>query len=657
MSDPVGSKPRRRATSFLGIHFDFHARDTGTPVGQFFDRNVVERIIDEVKPDYVQCDCKGHHGVASYPTLVGYPAPGLVGDPLRIWRDVTAEQGVALYVHFSGIYDEKAMELHPEWAVVDESGCLDQRHASVFGSYADQYLIPQLKELIDNYQIDGIWVDGECWATQPDYSPAALAGFRVATGLSDLPRDRSQPGYPEFAKFCRFAFLRYLRHYVDVLHEYQPNFQITSNWAFSSGMPEPVSANLDFLSGDAATDRSVRLEARCLAAQHMPWDIMTWSFAGRFELNGPNPGVSVKMVQQLQQEAATIIALGGGYQSVSNQKLDGSVIEWQLALMAEVGRFCRERERYCHRAHLVPQVGLLYSSSAFYRKATKLFGSTGEVDGLVGIMNSLLDSQNSVSILLEEQVAELANEFPLIVVPEWDYLPQLVIDQLLAYVAAGGRLLVVGARSLAPFERALDIHADGAAENDAIFWIEAEGWLSGQRAPRLRYNVGPSARPYGRVFEENDNSGAFLPAAAIAPVGAGLIAGVFFDFGARYCTAATPTARNFLQGLVRELFPDPLVKISGSGFVEVVLAEKNGQLIVHLVNTAGQQGNPRIAVFNEIPPIGPLQVRVRMPDVPKVVTLEPGASLPECRHADGMLTVTVPRLEVHTMVVVGEGRE
>ena len=655
MTNFAASTPRRRANSFLGIHFDFHARDDDTAVGRFFDRDVVERIIDAVQPDYIQCDCKGHYGVASYPTRIGYAAPGLVGDPLRLWREVTAACGVALYVHFSGVYDEKAIEVHPDWAAVDESGNLDRRNTLVLGPYATEYMIPQLIELIDAYQIDGVWVDEEYWAAQRDYSPAALAAFRTATGLSEPPRDASQPGYQEFSAFCRSAFIRYLRHYVHELHEHDPKIQVTSNWAFCSRMPEPVSADLDFLSGDLSPYRTVRLEARCLAAHTRPWDLMTWSFAGLNPMHGPNPGISVKAVPQLEQEAASIIALGGGYQSVSIQKLDGTVIEWQLSLMADVGRFCREREHYCHNAHLVPQVGLLYSSSAVYRRAARLFGSADEVAGPIGILHTLLDSQNAVSVLLEEQVADRASEFPLIVVPEWDGLPPPVVDRLLAYAEAGGKLLVIGAEALGPFERVLDISADEDIEEDAIFWLEHRGWLAGHRGPRRRYKLGTNARPYGRLFEENDSSGSYEPAGAVAHVGAGAIAGIFFDLGARYCIAATPTARNFLRSVVREVFPDPLVEIAGSSFVEVVLTQKHNSLIAHLINTAGQQGNSRIAVFDEIPTIGPLEVRLRTVEAPKAVTLEPQTTRPECRYGDGMLTISVPSLEIHRMVVIGEG--
>ena len=117
----------RRADSFLGIHFDFHAGYDCTEVGKNVTPEMIERIIDLMHPDYIQCDCKGHAGISSYPTKVGYPAPGFVRDQLRIWRDVTARRGVALYMHYSGVWDNEAVKHHPDWARVDEKGAIDTR--------------------------------------------------------------------------------------------------------------------------------------------------------------------------------------------------------------------------------------------------------------------------------------------------------------------------------------------------------------------------------------------------------------------------------------------------------------------------------------------------------------------------------------------------
>ncbi len=42
---------------------------------------MIEDIIDRVRPDYLQIDCKGHPGLSSYPTKVGNRAPGFVAIP------------------------------------------------------------------------------------------------------------------------------------------------------------------------------------------------------------------------------------------------------------------------------------------------------------------------------------------------------------------------------------------------------------------------------------------------------------------------------------------------------------------------------------------------------------------------------------------------
>lgn len=39
---------------------------------------------------------------------------------------------------------------------------------------------------------------------------------------------------------------------MDTIHEAYPGFQITSNWSYSSMMPEKIDTPVDFLSGDVA---------------------------------------------------------------------------------------------------------------------------------------------------------------------------------------------------------------------------------------------------------------------------------------------------------------------------------------------------------------------------------------------------------------------
>lgn len=349
----------KRADSFLGIHFDFHAGKDCDRVGARTTREMIEVVLAKVKPDYIQIDCKGHPGYSSYPTKVGNPAPGFVGDPLRIWRDVTRERGVALFMHYSGVWDSHAVAAHPEWAAVNADGKPDSRATSVFGPYVDMLLIPQLRELAGEYGVDGAWVDGDCWAATADYGEKSVAEFCRQSGTQSAPRGTGEPTWNAWMDFQREGFRRYLRHYVDALQSSHPDFQVISNWAFSDHMPERVSAGTAGLSGDFSPDDSVnsaRFSGRCLENQGVPWDLMSWSFSRKTRQQKP--------AVQLMQEAAVVLAMGGGYQAYFKQDRDGAVRDLaDMDVMAEVAQFCRDRQAYCHRSVAVPQIALLYSTA------------------------------------------------------------------------------------------------------------------------------------------------------------------------------------------------------------------------------------------------------------------------------------------------------
>jgi len=646
----ANNPPRlRRSESFLGVHFDFHAGDDCKEIGKGVDREMLEYIIEKVKPDYVQCDCKGHPGRTSYPTKVGNPAPGFVKDPLKIWRQVTAERGVALYLHYSGVWDSKAVEVHPEWARINEKGERDNRLTSVYGPYVDKLLIPQLKELSDEYGVDGVWVDGECWATERDYADHVIEAFEKQTGIKEIPRKPGDPYWFEFSEFCRDGFRRYLNHYVTVLHEHNPEFQIASNWMYSSMVPEPAIIDVDYISGDFSPMDSVntaRFEGRSMVHQGKPWDLMAWSFTrtdGQF---------STKSVPQLKQEAAIVLALGGGFQAYFPQRRDGSVRKWQMDLMGQVAEFCRARQQICHKAEPIPQVGLIYSGKAFYRKARKLFAAYGgEVVPLRGVLQSLLESQDVVDIVMEHHLDGRMQEYPLLVYPEWGYIDPAFRKELLDYVYRGGNLLVVGPRAAALFEKELGVVLHGEA-TERVNGLEYNGWVSGVKSLFQKAELSERARPVGKVHTDNDVESPSEPAASITHYGKGKLAATYLNLGERYRNGATAVGRELLQALVRELVPEPLVTLNGSHYVDVSANRKDGKLAIHLVNTAGPHGNGKVFVFDDIPVVGPLSVSIRYDKKPDRVTLEPFGRKIDFTYRAGSIHLMIPRLEIHEIIVV-----
>ena len=645
-------KRLRRADSFLGIHFDFHAGPDCTEIGKNTTLAMVENIINLVHPDYLQVDCKGHPGLSSYPTKVGNQAPGFVGDPLKVWRQVTAARGVALYMHYSGVWDSQAILRHPDWAVINADGKTNKNATSFFSPYADQLLVPQLIELGRDYGIDGAWVDGECWASVVDYSPAALRAFREATGIQEVPRKAGEPHWFEFMEFNREQFRRYLRHYIAAVKRAQPKFQLCSNWAFSDLMPEPVSAPLDFLSGDYSPEDSVnsaRMSARCLARQGKPWDLMAWSFT---QTKGPD-GSNLKTAVQLQREAAVVLALGGGFQAYFQQKRDGSIFDERMPVMADVARFCRARQAVCHHAKQVPQVALLYSTAEYYRHSKALFSPwSGEQNALKGTLQALLESQNSVEILSEHHLTGHMKDYPLIVVPECDYLYPKFKSELVDYVKHGGDLLLIGPKAAALFQPELGATLEGEPGTDGEQVLEWKGAVTAQKTLFQSARLSAGTTSVGQLHATNNATLPMLPAASVSKLGKGRIAAVYFNLGHGYLSTHSEVSRRFLNSLVRELFPKPLVEVTGSSAVDVVVNRMNGRLAINLVNTAVPQAEKPLPIISEIPPVGPLTVTVRTGHKPKRVTWEPeGEALPFEYHK-GEVKVVVAKLGIHGVLLV-----
>ncbi|MBI5388701.1 MAG: hypothetical protein HZA90_28905 [Verrucomicrobia bacterium] len=636
----------KRADTFVGIHFDFHAGPDCKEIGKNTTPAMVESIIDLVHPDYLQIDCKGHRGLSSYPTKAGNQAPGFVGDPLRVWREATARRGVSLYMHYSGVWDSEAILKHPTWGAINADGKTNGNATSFWSPYADQLLIPQLRELAGVYGVDGAWIDGECWASVPDYSAAALKAFRETTGIQDVPRKAGEPHWFEFLQFHREAFRNYLRHYLAEVKKTHPDFELCSNWAYTDHMAEPVNAPVDFLSGDYSPEDSVnsaRLSGRYLVRQGKTWDLMAWSFSRNPGKNGSNQKTAV----QLQREAAVVVALGGGFQAYITQKRDGSIREERIPVMAEVAKFCRARQAICHHAEPVPQVALLLSTAGHYRRINGLFNR--DLSRVSGALQVLLESQHSVEVVGEHQLAGRLAEYPLIVVPEWEYLEPKFRDDLAAYVKGGGNLLLIGPKTAALFQAELGVTLEGepAAKAQQLAHNAALAPIKGLfQAVKL----GAQATAFGKLQATGDANSASQPAASLAPLGKGKIAAVYFSLGQSYPGARSVVVRQFTRDLVRQLFPKPRVEVSGSSDVDVSLARNHGKLLVNLVNTSGpHQTEP---IVESIAPVGPLDITIRTQTKPARLTLEPGGQVLAFDYRDGEARTTVPRVEIHSVVVV-----
>ena len=648
LSTLLNAQPLKRADSFFGIHFDFHASIDDKEIGKTYTAEMIDSFLTIVKPDFVQVDCKGHPGYTSYPTKVGNQAGGYTKDILKIWREVTAKHNVALYVHYSGLFDKKAVADHPEWARVLADGTLEKEKVGYLSDYSDKLLIPQMKEISD-YGVNGAWIDGECWATQPDYSPNLLELFKKQTGIKTIPKSAADPHYKEFIEFNRTMFRQYLRKYVDAIHAYNPDFQITSNWSYSSMMPEPVDVNVDYLSGDVAGQNCVYnagFQARCMALQGKPWDLMSWGFTFAFEPNGGFAGP--KSITQLTQEAAEVMAMGGGFQAYFTQNRDGSIKPWYFNLMGELGNFCRARQPFCKGAVTIPQIGLWYSTYSKRNQTDQIYG--WNVANVEGNLSLLLDGQNSVEILMDHQLKKKMDQYPVIVIPEWTGLDPDLKKQTLEYVQNGGNLLVIGASAVKEFEPQLGVTFEGKPENQ-LCTMGLNNEMSAVKTFVQHVKPNPGTQIIGEFYKVDDfRFPAGYPVATVKRFGKGKIAGCYVDLANPYYTYQARGYLKIVNAVIDNLFPKPIVRVSGSDFVHTTVSQKDGKMFIHLINTSGSHFNQKVYEYDHIPSTGDLTLELNTGKPITKVVLQPEGKTLKFNIKDGKTTIIVPSVAVHSIV-------
>ena len=664
---------KKRKESFWGLHFDFHATPSDGIQGKTLNEEDIRKICRLLKPDFIQIDCKGHPGYTSYPSRLGNAVPEFEKDTLKLWRKVTREENVALYMHYSGVYDVKYCTEHPEEKTLMANGYYHFGSTKLNGRYSDDLLIPQLMELAGEYEVDGVWVDGECWMALADFSNETLEGFERETGIKlngKIPRDREDEYFHEYREYNRGLFKKYLSHYVDAVHEKYPDFEICSNWAFSDHMPEDVSVNVDFLSGDLNplnSFNSARYAARALAQQegHV-WDLMSWSF--RSNVIGRAAYVP-KHVNQLKQEAAAVISMGGAFQDYVAQNRDGSPKMNEVESLKELSSFVLERKAFCHRVKPIHEVALLLSTYDRYQESEHLYSRTG-YERTMGMSALLCDIGDSLEIVCEHTLNKHISEYKMLVVPElYSGLEKDTIKSLLDYAKNGGNLVLVGKNTCSIFA------SEGApfeCKQHAEFLQEAtkgseDGHNNKTSNKYVPYIFTMDNQKYGALFSpceiiaDGTQNAIFSEKASTSPAvlsstikyGDGTITPIGFDIGSQYLKGTQYLHRELIKK-ISSLY-EPMVKIeSVLGRLEIIATEKDGKKMIQLVNAGGTHADSASATDDYIPPVLDIELLIDAPNAKKLILQPEGRELPFIKNQTGKISTSINRIDIHNTIEICE---
>jgi len=670
-----GRGRKKKKKYYFGLHYDLHAKKDDTELGLHCSPAELVPLFRIMKPDFVQTDCKGHPGYTSWfsKTPTASVSPKLKKDAMKGWRAATKKLGLPLHCHYSGIWDKAAGEKYPEWCVVSadgkpvgrpggqNTGTLTSEIMCPRGPYLEKLMIPQMLELIDRYDVDGFWIDGDQWAVQPCYCKLCRKAFAQKTGIKNPPTKTDDPRWSVWWNFTRESFEEYVTRYCDAVHQYKKGVLVCSNWLQTFCDPGEPKVPTDWISGDNAhvwgLDGS-RCEARFLSTREKTWDIMLWGFyRSGVTVDAASPYVA-KPEQMLMQEAAVLQCFGGGVQLYEHPPVlrDGSLVPWRQKRMGNVGRFVKKRRALCQDTKTIPQVVVLHSE---HHMRTVIDGKTLrynlDIEPVRGAAYSLLENHFGVDIMDEWALLKCIDKFPVVVVPERYAISDEMLEALKKYVTLGGKLLVTGPKSLDRFGGKFLGVTKGKLTGEGSYFVPVADGAARIYSDAWRLVKATTATVLCTLDKTPhlDKHLTNFPGATINKVGKGAVAyigaNVFRDFEKnRY-----PMTRVFIGKVIRKLVGSLDIKVKAPLCVDVALRKKKKRRIIHMVNrSSGIPNQPNNGAIDEIPAVGPVTITIKMKKKPRKVSLAFEKGSLSSKFAKGKLTVKVPLVHIHSAVVI-----
>jgi len=565
------------------IHLDFHTSPFIPGVGADFDPDAFAQTMAEAHVNSVTIFAKCHHGMCYYPSKHGKVHPHLQRkDMLGETIEALHRRGIRAPIYTTVVWEENVADEHPEWRQMFADGRFAQLAASAdmqtvqpgrwrFNNFAhpdyQDYFEAHLAEILDNYEVDGFFIDilffygGACFSE-------ASRKKREKLGLS---RDDDRTN----ALFESAMQLEFGNRFTRFIHGRAPKASIFYN-----------SSNRAWVDHREGWSPRTRLQTHAeieslpsgfwgyfhfprLARQAMLWEDRPFlGMTGRFQKMWGDFG-GLKPQAALEYECFRAQALGGGC-SVGDQMYPGGTLDHgAYRMIGHVYRQIEEAEPFYAGTKPCPQGAVL------------LAANPGMDEGLAGQSEEgavLMTEESHYDVAVVDDGQDFA-PFEFLVLPDSTPATPELKDKLERYHRDGGKLIL---SHRAGFDRegkwALDflpVKIDGDEPLFPSYWRAKEDFAPDYSddcrviyQQGLRVKTAPGAEvivdrilPYFKRSDLRFSSHFQTPPDLKAPPEAAVVAGEGFIY------FADPIFREYRQAgniFLREIFGRALQRLGAS---------------------------------------------------------------------------------------------
>lgn len=588
---------------------------------------------------------------------------------------------------------------HPDWRQQDAAG---KPYRNGFGSWHSPYraaYIARWVEVARTCGIDGIMVDMLFTCPEGgDYSPFTVAAFAEKFGV-EPPRqaDPRNLVWQRWIDFQTWTREEVMLDVTEALHAVNPAIACiwnqTTGWIFNGR--EYLGSRAGHCGDGLLEEMGWEVSHNMFGQRPLSWPLQS-AWQSLFLHCRTTPGYG--QMWHLNGFYTEVNHAALSYSMFANGIAPGVVAGGNWEYMDKVWSHIKACESAMAAAGLVPYVALHFGETTLNRQ-TRIAGEDARnayLRSVFGVFQALLETHLPVAIVTDDDLADPAilRRYATVFLPNSTSLSDRQVAALTGYVQDGGGLVASfqsgmydenGFRRESPaLANLLGVRQENTKKStnwylstkDQTHEITAipeianggdPGQGSRERKPVICFfdNHGGRAAEVLKTTVLPDDvatvplvrAGAGYSALHTRPVGKGRVAYFPMDLGQGYYTYNHPITRRLLERTVcwSAAQPPPL-QTDAPLAVQTVYYRDGDRQVVHLVNDNSSFGraaapNPdAFAAFrDEVLPVYDLTVAV--PGTFSQAQLLPDGESLTVQHRDGWSQVTVPRMDIHAMVV------
>ncbi len=642
------------------VHLDFHTSEHIPGVGHRFDAANFQEALKLGHLNSITIFAKCHHSWAYYPTCAGQVHPTLPAgfDLTGAMIDAAHAIGVRAPIYITVGWSATDANQHPEWRACNADGSYTTTtfdlHATPdkakphfswinmcpSGDYAE-LIYAQTREVCERYPVvDGLFYD-ICFL-QPCHCARCQVGMRQ-TGKD--PEAYNQHKWETLARTC-----------TAILRERHPEATVFFNGGAGLDRlwPHALQTHMEMEDLPTTWGGYDKMPPRAKFMSRCGKDYLGMS--GKFHTAWGEFG-GYKHPDAMRFEASAMLMYGARCSIGDQMPPDGRMDLETYRLIGEAYAYVEKAEPWCFDTAETARLGVYLSG-----------------DGIAdeGLHKMLLEKQLDFNLVLPGE--DLA-AFDAVILPDCVRLSSQEAARLQAFAKAGGGILLTGRSAVADDQFQLDVGAEflGAATFQSDY-LQAgallnTGWVTSpflcySPACRSRVTGGDVLatvrepyfdRTYGHFCSHQNTAYKLEPAAHPGAVRKGNIIWLAHDFCRQYHMHGAQIFRDTVINALRLIYRQPVLQVSlpSAGRARLALQKSEHRYVLHLL-----YGSPitrgRTQVIEDLPSIHRIPVRMRLEKPIRRAYLAPQMIDLPFEQAAGIVSLTVPELNCHQMIVLDQ---